>query len=274
MGMDMFKKIIDQIYANKPMIKLFMSGEPLLNEDLCEMIEYAKSKGCQTVVHTNATLLTNEAAVRILNSKLDRISFSFDGCTPEIYEKLRPPANFRKVKSQIENFLRLRREMGAKLPYTVVECIRMKETEKYLPDFIDSWKKSGVDEVNVAACMTWLDSVDEHRVEVPSNLGYKPCVSLFNSCAILSDGTVVPCCMDVNGKLPLGDITRQPFDDIWYGKQYNLLRIQHLEGNIQKNSICCGCYNTWIQSRREQLELFALNASGIIKSSRDEIKIG
>ena len=55
---------------NRPLIKLYLSGEPLLHEGLFEMIEYAGARGCRTMVHTNATVLTKEMAERVLSSSL------------------------------------------------------------------------------------------------------------------------------------------------------------------------------------------------------------
>lgn len=42
MDMDVFARIIDQIYIVKPKIMLHMGGEPLLDKDLFAMIGYAK----------------------------------------------------------------------------------------------------------------------------------------------------------------------------------------------------------------------------------------
>jgi len=89
MAMDMstFTSIVDQVCISRPRIILHVSGEPLLNKNVFKMIRYAKDKGCKVTMVTNATLLTREVSVRILETSLDNIFFSFDGCTPEIYEK-------------------------------------------------------------------------------------------------------------------------------------------------------------------------------------------
>ena len=105
MEMSLFTRIIDEVCGYKPLIKLYMSGEPLLHKNIIEMIDYASNHGCRTMIHTNATLLTEEMSKRILDSSLTFLSFSFDGCTPEVYEKLRPPAKFKEVKANIERFL-------------------------------------------------------------------------------------------------------------------------------------------------------------------------
>jgi MoaA/NifB/PqqE/SkfB family radical SAM enzyme len=207
-------------------------------------------------MHTNATLLTEEMSIRILKTSLDFISFSFDGCTPEVYEKVRVGANFDQVKSQIETFLRLRYEMRRKKPYTLMEIILMKETAKYIPDFFKYWQTKAVDRVGIRPVPTWCGLVDDHTVFKEPTVpiyGYKPCRDIFYKCAILVDGTVVPCCTDSEGRLPLGNIFIQPFDDIWNGALYNQLRTQHLYNTIPENSICYRYGNIRCLSRREQI---------------------
>ncbi len=244
MSLDMFKRLIDDICDNHPLIKLYMSGEPLLHEDLFEMIAYADGQGCRTMIHTNATLLTEEMSEKLLSSSLTFLSFSFDGCSAEIYERLRPPAKFEEVRSNIRGYLALRRRHG-RGPHTSIEIIRMQDTEDLLQDFVEQWKTSGVDEVHIVDCMTWLGCVKDRRIERPSHEAeYKPCEAPFRHGCILSDGTVVPCCMDVNGKMPLGDVTEECFRDIWVSKPYRQLRLAMLTASFPPGSICEGCYNT------------------------------
>ena len=43
-------------------------------------------------------------------------------------------------------------------------------------------------------------------------------MALKTQIAILVDGTVVPCCLDCNGKIPLGNIYEESFETIINGK--------------------------------------------------------
>ena len=253
MSVATFAGIIDNVCENHPQIKFYLSGEPLLHEDLFDMIEYASHKGCQTEIHTNATLLTEEISRRLLSSSLTFLTFSFDGCSPEIYEQLRPPAKFEKVKSNIKQYLELRRKGGNRGPHTTVEIIRMQDTNSQIQAFVGEWKTSGVNKVNITDYMTWLDSVNDRRIESLPNHGYRPCGEPFNHGCILSDGTVVPCCMDVNGEMPLGNIHESSFREIWSGDEYRRLRAQMLTASIPEGCICHGCYRTFYKSRAERI---------------------
>ncbi len=243
MGLDLFRRIVDDICENRPLIKLYASGEPLLHEGLFEMIDYAGAKGCQTMIHTNAVGLTTEVSERILVSSLTFLSFSFDGVSPEVYERLRPPAQFVQVRSNIRSYLDLRRQRGHG-PETTIEVIRMRDTENLIQPFVEEWMASGVDDVRVVPYLTWHGLVDDlpggHRTASPL---FKPCAAVFQHACILSDGIAVPCCLDINGRIPLGDITRNRFREIWSGNDYRRLRLQMLTATFPPDCICERCDN-------------------------------
>jgi len=246
MPLEMFQRIIGDICETRPLVRLYMSGEPLLHESLFEMIEYAGSRKCQTAIHTNATLLTPEMSEKLLSSSLTYLSFSFDGCSAPVYEQLRAPAKFAEVESNIRRYLDLRRQGGGRGPYTAIEIIRMRETDALIEDFIGRWKTSGVDDVRVVEYMTWHGLVEDRRVEdAPDGAGYNPCAAPFQHGCILSDGTVVSCCLDLHGEMPLGNITEKSFHEIWQGDDYRGLRLAMLTGTLPSGCICNGCDNTF-----------------------------
>jgi MoaA/NifB/PqqE/SkfB family radical SAM enzyme len=245
MPVEVFRSVIDDVCVRRPLIKLYLSGEPLLHEGLFDMIAYAGAKECRTMIHTNATALTREMSERILASPLTFLCFSFDGCSPEVYERLRPPSQYGLVQSNIEQYLALRRERGGLGPRTTIEIIRMTETAGMLDEFATRWKADGVDDVHVASYMTWHGLVEDRRVgKPPAPSGYKPCAAPFSHGCILADGTVVPCCLDVNGRMPMGNVERHSFRDIWAGNDYRQLRLQMLTGAFAPDCICHRCDNT------------------------------
>ena len=246
MPIEMFRSIIDEVCETRPLIRLYLSGEPLLHEDLFEMIEYAASRKCQTAIHTNATVLTPAMAEKLLSSSLTYLSFSFDGCSAEVYEQLRPPAKFAAVESNIRRYLELRRQAGNAGPYTAIEIIRMRETEELLQSFADAWKTSGVDDVRVTEYLTWHGLVEDRRVEgAPDGTWYNPCAAPFQHGCILSDGTVVPCCLDIDGTIPLGNVAKNSFREIWAGNDYRRLRLEILTATFPPGHLCERCDNTF-----------------------------
>jgi hypothetical protein len=51
--------------------------------------------------------------------------------------------------------------------------------------------------------------------------------------------------MDVDGRTPLGNVSNDPFKDIWSGNSYRQLRLQVLTGSVPSGSMCDGCCNTF-----------------------------
>lgn len=61
---------------------LFSGGEPLMRQDLFELIEYAGGLGLRTVISTNGTLITAEQAKKIKDRGVSYVGISLDGIGP------------------------------------------------------------------------------------------------------------------------------------------------------------------------------------------------
>ncbi len=89
-----FRFVFDQIYPCY--LNLTGIGEPLLNKDIFKIIQYAKAKRTFVKLDSNATLMTREKGVQMLEAGPDILSISMDGATKETYEKIRAPARWGK----------------------------------------------------------------------------------------------------------------------------------------------------------------------------------
>lgn len=123
MSLKEFKTIIDNSNNKFFYVRQYWSNEPLLNKDTEEMIKYCDKKGLFSSISTNATLLTEERARKLIESGLDEIILSFDGLTKEVYEDFRYGANFEIVKKNIETLCRLKKEMNSLTPWTELQFI-------------------------------------------------------------------------------------------------------------------------------------------------------
>lgn len=73
------KRLIDNLADFGVPVMLFSGGEPVLREDLPELIDYAVKKGLRAVISTNGTLITEENAKRFAQCSLSYIGISLDG---------------------------------------------------------------------------------------------------------------------------------------------------------------------------------------------------
>jgi len=93
------KKLITEIAELKPGWVFVEGGEPLLRQDLFELLELLQQKRLNIHLSTNGLLLTPQ----ILNTlkRLEvRVMISIDGATPVTYESIRGDASFEKVVEQ------------------------------------------------------------------------------------------------------------------------------------------------------------------------------
>jgi 12,18-didecarboxysiroheme deacetylase len=73
------KLLIDDLASFGVPVILFSGGEPLLRQDLPELIRYAVIKGLRAVISTNGTLITEEKAKEFAQYELSYIGISLDG---------------------------------------------------------------------------------------------------------------------------------------------------------------------------------------------------
>jgi radical SAM protein with 4Fe4S-binding SPASM domain len=258
MTFEQFRSIIDQIYENRPSIMLHVAGEPLLHKDVFKMIDYSKEKGCWVGMHTNATLLNEQVANALLDGCLDQISFSFDGYDAETYQKIRKGADFQKVRDQIEQFLVLKKKKKLKRPFTRIEIILLSETKDKIKDFVNYWSLKDVDRVSIKPGGDWLGAVDIIPVYKSKNWGPRHCRDILNKCAILVDGTVVPCCRDILGRMPMGNVFKQSLKQIWNNPAYIQLRFELFTNTVKRKSMCYNCNFRHCWSIKEKIQEWIL----------------
>ncbi len=73
------KALISDFQEFKVPVILFSGGEPLLREDLFELIEHAKNCNIRSTISTNGTLIDKEVARRIKRSGVGYVGISLDG---------------------------------------------------------------------------------------------------------------------------------------------------------------------------------------------------
>ncbi|MBA4389641.1 MAG: radical SAM/SPASM domain-containing protein [Syntrophus sp. (in: bacteria)] len=76
---DECKGIIDEILAFSSPTVILTGGEPLLREDIFDIIEYGNAKGLRLVIAVNGTLLDHARALKLKEGGIKRVSMSIDG---------------------------------------------------------------------------------------------------------------------------------------------------------------------------------------------------
>jgi radical SAM protein with 4Fe4S-binding SPASM domain len=81
--------IISQIADFGNPILVLSGGEPLYRQDIFQLAEYATSRGLRTALATNGTLVTKDAADKIKNAGIKRVSISLDGADAITHDTFR-----------------------------------------------------------------------------------------------------------------------------------------------------------------------------------------
>ncbi len=231
MDTDDFEIIINKIKGYTNHIYLHLMGEPFLNKNLESFLKVAKEANIKVNITSNGTLinnvkdvLINSNAVRQINISLH--SFEANQNNINFYDYLNNILQFieeANEKTEIICSLRLwnidTEELKANNNLNL-EILKLME-DKLKIDF--SIKDALLDKrgiklkervyLNMAEKFSWPDAT----ISLISEEVF--CHGLRDQIGILLDGTVVPCCLDSEGKIPLGNIFKEELEDIINSKR-------------------------------------------------------
>ncbi|BCB96322.1 radical SAM protein [Dissulfurispira thermophila] len=236
MSFDILKRIIDEGAENNLYgVKFNIRGEPLLHPQIYEFVKYAKDRGLIDVYfNTNAMLLTEEIAKKLIDAGLDRLSISFEGHTKEVYERHRHGAVYETVLLNIEKMQELKKRLGVEHPKLRIQTVMLPE----IADGFEEYKKFWADKVDEVAYLDYKVMKDKKKgIQYPW-----ACPQLWQRMAIWWDGTILPCNHDDDGLLNLGNILDTTIKEAWHSEQLNAVRDAHKKGMAHEIAACDGCY--------------------------------
>lgn len=245
MDMKLYKKIIDNCKKlNIKTITLSFFGEPFLDKGLIEKIKYAKEKGMNVSFYSNASLLTEELAIKVVDSGLDSITISFDGYSKETYEKIRKNLKFDVVKKNILNLIETRRRMKRKNPSINLVLVELEENKREIKQFYSEWNKK-VDSINIINMRNWANDIQKEGTKESfhfnKKIKRKPCALIWKKMVVDWNGDVVLCCDDWNHSTILGNLKKQTIEEIWKGEKLRKIREAHVKEEFWKVPLCSGC---------------------------------
>jgi len=122
-------------------------GEPLLNRDLPEIIQYLKARNVNVIFNSNGTLLSEKWEEKLIRSGLDEYRCSIDGARPETYARIRGADLLNKIIDGLESFVQVKARLQADMPRLSIWCVVTRENLEELPELVRQAARLGVPEV-------------------------------------------------------------------------------------------------------------------------------
>ena len=253
MSPELFRKIIDDMKEFPDRLKVLRltgCGEPMLNADFPNMIEYAKQKGISDFIETvtNGSCLTPQLNTRLAQCGLDRIRISIEAITEEGYKETSSvQINYERLLEQINDLYDKCKGHCEIYIKTVDAAVKTKEDqERFYSLFEDKCDKIFIDKV-IPLWTDWSDINDYYDIEKDSGLHGQEvkhvsiCPYPFYSCIINIDGEVTACCADWKRMIVFGNVSNNSLYDIWNGNRMKRFWIEMLKDGRSSIEMCRKC---------------------------------
>lgn len=269
------QKIIDDISLFASPTIILTGGEPLMREDIFDIIDYGRKKNLRLVMAINGTLLTDEKAQMLKEKGIQRISLSLDGKDRQSHDSFRGvEGSFDAVMSatsilrnnnlpfQINttvtrlnrddphNIYELVKKVGAiawhiflLVPVGRGEHLKGKELNAEMYEHMLTWlyemEKKNEIELKVTCAPHYYRIVSE-KGDMPKSTG---CLAGKSFMFISHRGIVQPCGYL---EIPCGNVIQEGVQKIWEGSSiFKKLRDSHSYkgrcGSCRYLTICGGC---------------------------------
>jgi radical SAM protein with 4Fe4S-binding SPASM domain len=243
MSDEVFERLVNQAGSTAEHMMLIGLGEPFMDKQIFERIEYCQRHSISTLLSTNGTFLDERYTEKVLESPLEQITLSFDGFKKETFEFYRKGAKFERVRDNFVRFARRKHERSSKLQI-VVQMVKMEGNAGEVDDFLRFWGEiPGVDQLRIKEDETNL--MRPTAGHVAGDWKY-PCHYLWRGpMYVKHSGDVYPCCQSymLDGK-PVGVIGEQPLAQIWNSDAMQEMRRLHTAGRGGEVDICSRCCTT------------------------------
>ena len=202
---DEFDFLTDRLKGKVKFLYFHLLGEPLLHPNLPEFVTAAAGKGFRPVITTNGSLIGSRG-FKLLETPLYKISISLHS----------PEANGTfATEEYLTSCAEFAREAGQRGIISVLRLWNLNGEDRGNPEilgrlhefFPENWKddRRGY-KLSDGVYLEWGKRFQWPDISMPELGENFFCYGLRDHIGILVDGTVVPCCLDADGEIPLGNL--------------------------------------------------------------------
>ena len=213
MSEDEFNLILDKLSGQTEYIYYHLMGEPLLHPLLPVFLKTAKNKGYKSMITTNGTLL-NKCGDEIINSGIHKVNISVhsfeESDNDEYLSYLGKIADFAEKANNAGVIIVLRFWNNG-----IDEAKNNFAIDYFRSRFDGDWAENSKGLrirnkmfIEYGDRFVWPDK----NAEIQGDEVF--CYGLRDHFGILCDGTVVPCCLDSDGVINLGNVFDSDIESI------------------------------------------------------------
>ena len=208
-----FRTVAEKLVGTTKYLYYHLMGEPLTHPALPEMIGIATGLGFKSAITTNGTLLPSRGQA-LIDADVYKVNISVhsfeDGAEKDYVNYISGCLDFAAKAAEADTLVVLR------LWNNGFDEGRNERTIAMIHDaFPGQWQENprGIKVAN-RVYLEHADRFDWPDVEATDQGNSVFCYGLRDHFGILSDGRVVPCCLDREGVITLGNIFTQEIGDI------------------------------------------------------------
>ncbi|PDW79121.1 radical SAM/SPASM domain-containing protein [Helicobacter pylori] len=246
MPLELFEKVCKEVAPLTPIITFHVLGDPCKLKNLNHYLNAAKRFSLKVDLVTSGVYLRDFEV--LLQDAIYQISISLDAGLDN-HNKLNQHRYIQKIlefchykcEKNSEVFLNLR-----------IQDSTLEKHQNLIKPFLESFECVSLETLksqgrtrlfkksflNIQKTFKWPDLNAQNPLNQESKIPY--CYGLIKQVAILSNGVVVPCCMDTQAHINLGDLNHMPLKDILNSQKAIAIKTHFLKGEALE-LLCKNC---------------------------------
>lgn len=234
-----FERISSEVKPYTDYVYFHVMGEPLLSPHIDRFLEICESKELKVNLVTNGTILRKNIE-RLKSPALRKLTISlhsfeanegrdFDTYIESCIKSAIEISKFSIVEFRLWNKKSAHQSLNKKIIKALEEAF---ETEVDIS--LDNAKLAKNVFLGFAEEFEWPSIENKYFCEKGS------CLGLVDQLAILSNGDVLPCCLDSAGKIVLGNIFKNSIEEILAGERTKKI-LRGFRSNKKVEDLCRHC---------------------------------
>ena len=279
-----FEPMFDEVEE----VTLMGWGEPTMHPKFVDMLALIDKHSARKYFCTNGMNL-DKITNAIFDYQVDVFGVSVDGATDKTNNRIRPGSQLSKIKSDLVNIVKIKKERGLKYPWINFVFCAMKSNINELPDVVKLAADIGIEEVKVVYLTAFDDvlaeevlwgyqdqvkEVFENAEKIANDLNitlklphiqgddvagdkcHKDCFVVWRDFFLGSDGYIRPC-MSTPVQFGKFDMNKS-FEEMWNSKSYQDYR-RNVNCEEKMDSACKRCYQSSHCNWNKKLSFLQVN---------------